>query len=165
MQSNNYWNIWKMLMSEKLNVLVTRLKYISNLSSWCITVSLKLTFLHSSIYVAYFKIDMAYFKIDLDNWDMLLVSTNQLMQYARMTLLPKKYQFLLVSLNPIKVTKHIVPLAIWHNLFLEFWLVDTWFFAYPRGQSAVARLENVRQLNITRGKNLGFKFSHTQHRK
>ena len=57
-----------MLMSEKLNVLVTGLKYISNLSSWCITVSLKLTFLHSSIYVAYFKIDL----------DMLLISTNQL---------------------------------------------------------------------------------------
>ena len=54
-----------MLMSEKLNVLVTGLKYIS---SWCITVSLKLTFLHSSIYVAYFKIDL----------DMLLISTNQL---------------------------------------------------------------------------------------
>ena len=68
MQSNNYWNISKMLMSEKLNVLVTGLKYISNLSSWCITVSLKLTFLHSSIYVAYFKIDL----------DMLLISTNQL---------------------------------------------------------------------------------------
>ena len=57
-----------MLMSEKLNVLVTGLKYISNLPSWCITVSLKLTFLHSSIYVAYFKIDL----------DMLLISTNQL---------------------------------------------------------------------------------------
>ena len=68
MQSNNYWNISKMLMSEKLNVLVTGLKYISNLSSWCITVSLKLTFLHSSIYVAYFKTDL----------DMLLISTNQL---------------------------------------------------------------------------------------
>ena len=56
----------------------------------------------------------------------------------------------------------IVPLTIWHQLFLEFWLVNTWFFAYLREQYAVTCLENVRQLNITRGKKLGFQLSNTQ---
>ena len=36
------------------------------------------------------------------------------------------------------------------------------FFAYPCYQRAVTRLENVRQLNITRGKKLGFQLSHKQ---
>ena len=49
-----------------------------------------------------------------------------------------------------------ICLAIWHQLFLKFWLLNTWFFAYPCDQSAVTRLENVRQLNIRRGKKLGF---------
>ena len=57
---------------------------------------------------------------------------------------------------------HIVPLTIWHQRFLEFWLVDTWFFAHPRVQRAVTRLENVHQLNIRRGKKLGFQLSHRQ---
>ena len=43
-------------------------------------------------------------------------------------------------------TNHTVRLTIWHLLFLELWLVDTWFFTHPRDQRAVARLENVRQL-------------------
>ena len=46
---------------------------------------------------------------------------------------------------------HTVPLTIWHHLFLEFWLVDTWIFAHWRHQCAVTRLENVRKLNIRRG--------------
>ena len=45
------------------------------------------------------------------------------------------------------ITLHIVPLTIWHHLFLEFWLVDTWSFAHPQDQRAATRLENVRQLN------------------
>ena len=49
-----------------------------------------------------------------------------------------------------------ICLATWHQLFLKFWLVNTWFFAYPLDQRAVTRLENVRQLNIRRGKKLGF---------
>ena len=52
--------------------------------------------------------------------------------------------------------KHTVRLTIWHHLFLEFWLVDTWFFIHWGHQRAVTRLENVRQLNIRRGKKLGF---------
>ena len=56
---------------------------------------------------------------------------------------------------------HIVPLTIRHQPFLGFWLVDTWFFVYPRDQSAATRLENVRQLNIRRGKKLSFQLSHT----
>ena len=40
---------------------------------------------------------------------------------------------------------HIVPLKIWHQLFLEFWLVDARFFAHPRDQQTVTRLENVRR--------------------
>ena len=32
---------------------------------------------------------------------------------------------------------HIVPLTIWHQLFLEFWLVKPSFFADPRDQRAV----------------------------
>ena len=40
--------------------------------------------------------------------------------------------------------KHIVPLAIWHHLFHEFWLVNTWFFVQPRDQRAVTGLLNIR---------------------
>ena len=56
----------------------------------------------------------------------------------------------------------IVRPAIWHHLFLEFWLVSTWFFAHWRHQRAVTHVENVRQLNIRRGKKLGFQLSHRQ---
>ena len=59
---------------------------------------------------------------------------------------------------------HIVSLAIWHHLFLELWLVDTWFFAHLRHRRAVTHLENVRQLNIRPGKKLGFQLPHTQPR-
>ena len=55
---------------------------------------------------------------------------------------------------------HIVRLTIWHQIFLEFWLVDTWFFAHPCDQRAVTRLENVHQLNTRRGKKLGLQLSH-----
>ena len=55
---------------------------------------------------------------------------------------------------------HIVRLAMRHHLFLEFWLVDTWFFADWRHHRAVTRLENVRQSNIRRGKKLGVQLSH-----
>ena len=47
---------------------------------------------------------------------------------------------------------HTVCLTIWHHLFLEFCLVNTWFFAHWRHQRAVTRLENIRQLNIRRYK-------------
>ena len=47
---------------------------------------------------------------------------------------------------------HTVPLTIWHHLFLEFWLVDTWIFAHWRHQCTVTCPENVRQLDIRRGK-------------
>ena len=56
---------------------------------------------------------------------------------------------------------YIVPLTIWHQLFLKFWLVYTWFFAHSRDQWAVTRLENVRQLKIRRGKKLSFQFTCT----
>ena len=61
--------------------------------------------------------------------------------------------------------EHIVRLTIWHHLFLEFWLVNTWFSAHWRRQRAVTRLENVRQLNLRRGKKLGFQLSHRQPQK
>ena len=58
---------------------------------------------------------------------------------------------------------HIVRLTIWHYLFLEFWLVvDTWFFACWLHQRVVAYFENVHQLNIRRGKKLGFQLPHRQ---
>ena len=57
---------------------------------------------------------------------------------------------------------HIVCLTIWYRLLLEFWLVDTWFFARWRHQRAVTCVENVRQLNIRRGKKLGFQLSNKQ---
>ena len=47
-----------------------------------------------------------------------------------------------------------------HHLFLEFWLVYTWFFTHWRHHRAVTRLENVRQSNIRRDKKLGFQLSH-----
>ena len=58
--------------------------------------------------------------------------------------------------------KHIVTLTMWHHLFLEFWLLNTWFLAWWCHQRAVTHLENVRQLNIRRGRKLGFKLTHTQ---
>ena len=58
--------------------------------------------------------------------------------------------------------RHVVRLTIWHQVFLEFWLVDTLLFARPRDQRAVTRLENVRQLNKRRRKKLGFQLSHRQ---
>ena len=61
---------------------------------------------------------------------------------------------------------HIACLTIWQSynltLFIEFWLVGTWFFAHWRHQRAVTRLENVHQLNIRRDKKLGFQLSHKQ---
>ena len=46
-----------------------------------------------------------------------------------------------------------ISITIWHHLFLEFSLVDTWFFAHWRHQRVVTRLQNIRQLNIRRVKN------------
>ena len=60
----------------------------------------------------------------------------------------------------VNIRSHIVHLTIWHQLFLEFWLVHTWYFAHSRSQHIVTRLENVRDLNIRQGKNLGFELSH-----
>ena len=58
--------------------------------------------------------------------------------------------------------RHIVRLAIWHHLFLTFWLVHTWFFTHWRHQRAVTHLKNVRQLNIRRDKKLRFQLSRRQ---
>ena len=52
-----------------------------------------------------------------------------------------------------------VPLPIWHHLFFEFWLVNTWIFTHWSHQRAVTGLENVCQLNVRRGKKLGFQLS------
>ena len=62
----------------------------------------------------------------------------------------------------ISYSMHIVGLTIWHHLFLEFWLVNIWFFAHWRHQRIVTHLENIRQLNIRRGKKLGFQLSYKQ---
>ena len=42
---------------------------------------------------------------------------------------------------------HTIRPTIWYQLFTEFWLVHTWYFAHLRHQRPVPRLENVRQLN------------------
>ena len=39
---------------------------------------------------------------------------------------------------------------------------DTGFFAHPHDQRAVTGFEDVRQLNIRRGKKLAFQLSHAQ---
>ena len=54
---------------------------------------------------------------------------------------------------------YILPLTIWHQLFLEFWLVDTWFLADWHHQSAIPRLENESYLNKRREQKLGFQLS------
>ena len=54
----------------------------------------------------------------------------------------------------IYICIHKVRFTFWHHLFLEFWLVNGWFFAHWPHQRAVTRLENVRQLNISSGKKL-----------
>ena len=70
---------------------------------------------------------------------------------------------LIVFLSSLRFSNlHIVRLTIWHHLFLEFWLITTWFFAHWRHQRVVTRLENVRQLNIRRCKKLGFHLPHRQ---
>ena len=58
--------------------------------------------------------------------------------------------------------KYIVLLIIWHHLFLEFWLVSTWFFVHWRHQRDVACLENVHQLSVRWDKKLSSRLSHTQ---
>ena len=63
----------------------------------------------------------------------------------------------LYFVKSLKYLLLIVRLRIWHHLFLEFY-----FFAHWRHQRVVTRLENVRQLNIRRGKKLGFQLSHRQ---
>ena len=73
-----------------------------------------------------------------------------------------KYLFLHYYPLTSKTIYHIVRLTIWNHLFLEFWLVRTWFCARWCHQRAVTRLENVRQLNIRWGKKLGFQLSHRQ---
>ena len=46
----------------------------------------------------------------------------------------------------------IVRLSIWHQSFLELWLVDSWFFAHPRDQRAVTRLEKMFRKRFRRNK-------------
>ena len=72
------------------------------------------------------------------------------------------YRNVLYRLVFLKDYGDIVRLTIWHQLLLEYWFVDTWCFAHPRDQRTVTRLENVLQLNIRRGKKLGFQLSHRQ---
>ena len=50
----------------------------------------------------------------------------------------------------------------WYHRFLEFWLVNTWFFAHWRHQRASTHLENKCQSNTGRGKKLNFLISHKQ---
>ena len=61
--------------------------------------------------------------------------------------------------DPINVSKWGIV-----ELFLEFWLADTWFFADWSQHRDVTRLEIVRQSNVRRGwvscKKLGFQLSH-----
>ena len=56
----------------------------------------------------------------------------------------------------------IARLAIWHDLFLEFWFVGIWFFCSLNWPTAVIRFENVPQLNIRRDKKLSLQLSHRQ---
>ena len=46
---------------------------------------------------------------------------------------------------------YAVPLTMRHHLFHEFWLVDTWFFAFWRHHRAVTRLGNGKRLHIAMG--------------
>ena len=67
-----------------------------------------------------------------------------------------------IAIFDLTLNENIVCLTIWSHLFREIWLVNIWFFAQGHQQRAVTYLENVRQLNIRRGKNLGFQLSHRQ---
>ena len=55
----------------------------------------------------------------------------------------------------------IVRLTIWHHPFLEFWLINAWFFAHWRHQRAITRLNIMRQLNISWGEKLGFQLPYS----
>ena len=76
------------------------------------------------------------------------------------TLLSRKFKpFLSYKIKLIKVETYSTS-GKRHHLFLEFWLVDTWFFTHWHHQRAVTRLENVGQSNIRRGKKLDFQLPH-----
>ena len=69
----------------------------------------------------------------------------------KFSVMPTDFKILLKrKACPLKLFYHhfwfqTVPLSIWHHLFLDFWLVDTWIFPHWRHQRTVTRLENVRQ--------------------
>ena len=72
------------------------------------------------------------------------------------------HQYYPVSIGTVTICLlHIVRITVWHHLFLEFWLVNTWFcsvkaptyWASPRG---------CTPLNTRRDKKLGFQLSHRQ---
>ena len=54
--------------------------------------------------------------------------------------------FLVSYLGPCQTSTHVVYIVIWYQLFLEFWLVHTWFFAHRHDQRLATRLKNVRQI-------------------
>lgn len=65
----------------------------------------------------------------------------QLKGYMTPDFLTQNFQSLLTILNCMfrfcfrKFNiEHIVSLKMWHQIFLEFWLVYTWFFAHPPDQ-------------------------------
>ena len=81
---------------------------------------------------------------------------------SKMYQLYNTYSPLLPNIKEIIVKHwlmHIVPLTMRHHLFLEFWLVDTWFFCW-RHYRSITRLKNEPQSNIRRGKKLGVQLSH-----
>ena len=78
------------------------------------------------------------------------------------SILRERKIFCSIFFNAVFRLLHIVRFTIWNQLFLLFWLVNTWFFAHPLDQRAVTHFENVSQLNITPGKKLVLELSHRQ---
>ena len=56
----------------------------------------------------------------------------------------------------VKFMMSTVPLAIWHHLFLEFWLVDTWFFCPPTGSTCCSLPRKCTPLNYKARQKAGF---------
>ena len=77
------------------------------------------------------------------------------------------WQVIVLQLRDLANYIHKIRIRINTRIYFLFQCDTTYFqssdfFAYPRDQRAVTRLENVRHLNIRRGKKGGFQLSHTQ---
>ena len=72
------------------------------------------------------------------------------------------HQYYPVSIGTVKICLlHIVRITVWHHLFLEFWLVNTWFYSVKAPTYWISP-RGCTPLNTRRDKKLGFQLLHRQ---